>query len=145
VILVRNGMDCAVSALEKFNSLSFERYFRYWAGVVDLHRAFCDLHRERCWYVKYEDIVTEPETRISSMFQFLGEEPLAPAGVETEVFGSDHGPRFGDHKIFETNCFHRESIDRWRSVPPRLYRQALRNCPEFNANMIRCGYDPIAL
>jgi hypothetical protein len=142
VLLVRHGLDSAISATEKFPQMSLEAYLHYWSAVVDLHRAFAEAHPKRCLCVRYEDLVVRPQVCADVIFGFLGE--LSVQDIERAVFGKDHGPKFGDHKILQTNGFHADSIGRWERAPRSSYSAAIENCSVFNEAMMSCGYNPIS-
>ncbi len=77
--------------------------------------------------LKYEDLVTAPETTIQAMFDHLGEE--TPAGFVQKVFDRplEHGPLHigqGDPGMLSgmRNRFDPSSIGRWRSLNQHLVR-----------------------
>jgi hypothetical protein len=137
VMIVRHGLDCAVSAMERFPTQSFDESFRYWASVVNLHRAFADAHPSRCLRITYEQLIAEPQTTTNSIFEFLNENESVDI---RNVFLRDHGPRFGDPKIHNTDSFHASSVGKWANVPRSLYARLLDTVPQFKDEMNRCGY-----
>ncbi|MDB6083137.1 MAG: hypothetical protein JWN43_1018 [Gammaproteobacteria bacterium] len=140
LLATRHGLDGILSNVEKFGG-DIRTKIEYWCGVVGLHTAFMEADPDRCLRVRYEELVSRPQEVCDGIFRFLGEEPIPD--MAHRIFACDHGPRFGDHKIHGTGRVHTDSIGRWRSVSPLLYRAEVDHCPQFNALMVQLGYQPV--
>jgi hypothetical protein len=134
VCLYRHPMDVIASALEacpwglkglgpEFDSYSagepgnsIQALARYWADSTARTLAVEDKFRERCHRVRYEDLVTDPETTASRIFEFIGV-PAAP-GISSSCFTPDR-QRFGpaDYKIWNTSKISADSVGRGWAIP----------------------------
>jgi len=134
VCLYRHPMDVITSVLEacpwglKGLGLEFDSYTasspgnsvlalaRYWADSTARTMAVEDKFPERCHRVRYEDLVVDPETTASRIFEFIGVPPAA--GISTGCFTTDR-QRFGpaDFKIWNTSKITTDSVGRGWSVP----------------------------
>jgi len=134
VCLYRHPMDVIASVIEacpwglKGLGAEFDAYAagspgnpvlaiaRYWADSTARILAVEDKFPERCHRVRYEDLVTDPETTASGIFEFIGV-PQAP-GISSSCFTPDRqrvGP--ADFKIWNTSKITADSVGRGWSVP----------------------------
>jgi hypothetical protein len=137
-ILVRHGLDTAVSLSEKF-SQSLAESLKYWTTVTDLQLAFAGAHADRCVVIRYEDLVADAQAVSDRLFSFAGEDPVPD--VASRMFSTDHGPAFGDHKILQAGAVHARSVGRWHTVDERVRRIAIESTPHFAATLRRAGYE----
>jgi hypothetical protein len=74
---------------------------------------------EHCLRVRYEDLVTDPETVMDGVFKFLGVPPVP--GIAAECFSSEP-ERLGtaDYKVWHTNRVSSDSVGRGWNIPPGL-------------------------
>jgi protein-tyrosine sulfotransferase len=138
VMSVRHGLDVVVSIHERFKSSSIQTCVDYWCNVTELHLAFRRAHPARCVLSRYEDLVTAPQKTMDSIFAFLGEESVPD--ICNQLFSQNHAAGAGDDKIVATTNVHTNSINRWQSVSPDLYRHAIENKPLFGQLMSVLGY-----
>ncbi len=90
-------------------------YAHYWNQVNEVILSFSRAHPTRCHLVRYEDLVTSPQTVLKDVFHFLGE-PDDP-GVIERAFSTDHTPGYQDHKITQTKSILTTSVDQWKTWP----------------------------
>lgn len=130
--LYRHPMDMIASGLEAcpwgLNGYGFEPYnasspgneilalARYWVdntkGILDVEKRY----PERCFRIRYEDVVYDPESVSSDVFTFLGMESVP--GISKKCF-EEQPERFGpaDHKIWYTSEISYRSVGRGWSLP----------------------------
>ncbi len=74
VFLVRDGRDVASSILQRWwGPLDFINCIRYWERLVILgHKMLSMLPSDSVHYLRYEDLVSDPEGEIRSLCHFLG-------------------------------------------------------------------------
>lgn len=153
ICLYRHPMDMIASGVEAcpwgLSQYGFEPYVahapgnsvlalaRYWSDHISAILAVEDKFPGRCHRVRYEDLVADPETVASGMFQFLG---LPPApGISARAFSRDRertGP--GDFKIWNTSQISDDSVGRGWSVPADLIPGPLTET--INGLVDRLGY-----
>jgi len=135
ICLFRHPMDMISSGIEAcpwgLNGYGFDQYIagspgntvmalaRYWNDQAHEIVAVEEQHPDKCYRVRYEDMVRDPEHVAAGIFDFIGV-GQAP-GIAEAVFTRDH-ERFGpaDHKIWYTGEISPESIGRSDSVPVGL-------------------------
>jgi hypothetical protein len=88
----------------------------FWADNVQTTLMAEEHFPDRCFRLRYEDLVADPEDTAAKLFEFLGE-PAAP-GISEMCFSAER-ERFGpaDHKIWYTSKISSESVGRGWSVP----------------------------
>jgi hypothetical protein len=152
--LLRHPLDVAVSCKEFCDAMGvypapmhayvqrypqpIEAFVRSW---IDTAKSMVDLGSRRpgrCMICRYEDLVEDPEDVLGEILDFIGEvrEPELFAGAlkGLETLG------FSDHKSYQVDKVHENSVDRWRSLPrPQIDRLA----PLINPLLDQFGYDPI--
>ena len=152
--LYRDGLDVAYSCIEAsrwgfmrevapFVAMSPENLplamIRNWivktTGLLDFEARL----QERCFRLRYEDLVADPAGRIDAVLQFL-ELPGAPGQIE-RAFTMAHDPGGGDPGFFKTSGVEpdRLGIGR-RELLPRLPREAV---PRTTDLLARLGYPPL--
>jgi hypothetical protein len=88
----------------------------YWLTCANAIMDFQQRHPQRCHRVRYEDLVTEPETTAAEIFSFLHAEP-AP-GITTACFEREHeAGGSSDEKIWFTSAVTAGSMGRGTTVP----------------------------
>ncbi|HEY1701024.1 MAG TPA: sulfotransferase [Trebonia sp.] len=141
ISLHRHPMDLIGSGIEAspwgLDGYGFENYVarfpgnsvtaiaQYW---LDYTRAIVAAEQQfgpDCLRVRYEDLVTDPETEAKRVFEFLGVE--AVPGITETMFSQLGQPTGrGDHKIWNTSRIGSDSVGRgwsvpaWRIPPPLL-------------------------
>jgi hypothetical protein len=133
--LYRHPMDMIHSGLEAcpwgLNGYGFDSYAasspgnmvtalgRYWADYTSTILTVEENFPDRCYRIRYEDLVAEPEIVASAIFGFL--DAAAVPGITSRCFSQDR-ERFGpaDYKIWNTSRITRESIGKGWSVPVNL-------------------------
>ena len=133
--LYRHPMDVIASGIEAtpwgLKGFGFERYAdaepgnnvlalaRYWSDHVAAIRRVQTAHPDRCHQVRYEDLVTDPQSVADGVFTFLGVSTV-PA-IAQRCFSSERERTgFADYKIWHTSAISAESIGRGWNVPAHL-------------------------
>lgn len=92
----------------------------YWADRASALREFEDQHADRCYRVRYEDLVARPEEMLGGLFDFLGvaraEREICARGT---LLGAD-SPMPGDFKIRYTRGILPDSVGRGWQVPVEM-------------------------
>ena len=156
ICLYRHPMDMIASGVEAcpwgLNHYGFEPYVtnapgnsvlalaRYWVDHVGAILAVEDKHPGKCYRVRYEDLVADPEAVAAGIFGFLGLPPVP--GISARAFSRERertGP--GDFKIWNTSQITDDSVGRGWSVPADLIPAPLTST--INKLVDRLGYLPI--
>lgn len=152
VCLYRHGLDVAASASKMAREISTLAYYlvetdghavaamiRYWTERTLVLRDFELRHAERCYRLKYEDLVASPEAALEPMFTFLG--VRWDPGLLDQVFTAEHADGIGDPKARFTGRIHKASVGGGRNLSldgvPRQVLDALY------ALLETLGYPPL--
>ncbi len=130
--LYRHPMDVIASGVEAcpwgLDGYGFEPYIAstpgnavlalasFWADNADAILAVEERFPQACHRVRYEDLVSDPESVAEGIFRFLGV-PVSP-GISRRCFTADRersGP--ADYKIWHTSQITADSVGRGWSVP----------------------------
>ncbi len=132
VCMYRHPMDVIASGVEAcpwgLNGYGFDPYIAatpgnvvmalasFWADNVRVTLAVEERFPGKCFRVRYEDLVADPEAIAAALFEFLG---VASAPGISEVCFSAERERFGpaDYKIWYTSKISSDSVGRGWSVP----------------------------
>lgn len=97
----------------------------FWADNARLILAARERLGDRCFALRYEDLVANPEDTASALFEFLGAAP-AP-GISERCFSAER-ERFGpaDYKIWYTSQVSSDSVGRGWSVPADMIGPQMR-------------------
>jgi hypothetical protein len=132
VCVYRHPMDMIASGMEAcpwgLNGYGFDPYISATPGnaVLALANFWADNTRatlsaeerfpDRCYRLRYEDLVTDPEGIAAGLFEFLGVD-MVP-GITDQCFSAER-ERFGpaDYKIWSTSRISSGSIARGWSIP----------------------------
>ena len=109
----------------------------FWADNAHLILAARERLGDRCFALRYEDLVADPEQTAAALFEFLG---VAPApGISQRCFSAER-ERFGpaDYKIWYTSQVSSESVGRGWSVPAEMIGPQMRR--HINELAGRLGY-----
>jgi protein-tyrosine sulfotransferase len=153
ICLYRHPMDVIASGIEAcpwgLNGFGFDAYAamspgnsvqalaQFWADNMSAILGVEERFGERCHRVRYEDLVTDPETVADGIFRFLG---VAPApGISRRCFGPEReaaGP--ADYKIWQTSEITADSVGRGWTIPATPIRPGLREA--INVLLTKLGY-----
>ena len=153
IVMVRQVMDTIASGLEAspwgFDAFGYRPFVeltpentvhalaRYWESQVSQALAWRDAHGERCHVIRYEDLVTDPESVLGRLFEFLGvAEDLSVIERDFGAFTKASGP--GDYKIGSTRKLSADSIGRGKRVP--VARIAPPVLKRINGLLAKLGY-----
>jgi protein-tyrosine sulfotransferase len=153
VCLYRHCMDVIASGIEAcpwgVSRFGFDPYVAhnpgnnvaaigtYWTDCTKAILAFENSEPERCFRVRYEDLVSSPEETAAGMLAFLGAEPVP--GITRACFDVPHeGDGPGDEKIWFTTTVTADAIGRGIKVPAAALPDPLR--AEINETLTALGY-----
>ena len=156
ICLFRHPMDVIASGMEAcpwgLNGYGFDPYIaetpgnavfalaRFWADNAATILAAEEEYNERCYRVRYEDMVADPQAVADGIFDFLG---LAPVpGIAEACFAAER-ERFGpaDYKIWNTSRITDDSVGRGWTVPAGLIGPQVRI--GINELCGKLGYVPV--
>jgi sulfotransferase family protein len=154
--LYRHPMDVVASAVEAcpwgLRNYGFEPYIaatpgnsvqamtRYWADHTTAVLAVEERFPERCLRIRYEELVTDPESVAGEIFGFLGVEPQP--GISARCFSMERERGGGsDYKIWSTDRITADSVGRGWLVPANLIQPPLR--ARITALTAKLGYVPV--
>jgi hypothetical protein len=153
ICLYRHPMDVIGSGAEAcpwgLNGYGFEPYIAatpgnvvtalasFWTDNVRATLTAEEHFAGKCFRLRYEDLVADPEDTAAALFEFLGMPP-AP-GIARECFSMDR-ERFGpaDYKIWYTSQISSDSVGRGWSVPTGMIAPPLLGA--MNELAERLGY-----
>jgi protein-tyrosine sulfotransferase len=152
LVMQRHGMDALLSAYERWGNKPtstyqgeayLDFYVDYWTRITRIHLELLELRPDRCFKVRYEELVAEPQRRMDEIFRFLEEEPIPD--VAERAFAVPHARGAGDNKIYDTKGISTASVGRWKKWDPAVYRSAVGKVPDFSAILTQLGYETPAL
>ena len=113
----------------------------YWADRASALRDFEDRYADRCYRVRYEDLVARPEETLGGLFAFLGvaraEREICARGA---LLGAD-SPMPGDFKIRYTRGILPDSVGRGWQVPVEMLDPDL--VERIDGLAAELGYQPL--
>lgn len=150
VFIVRHGLDVAYSCSSRFvgrdgmpsggkTSLNVETYLDEWIENTDTTMDFCERNRDRCFFMRYEDLVADPASVSERLFGFLNE-PW-DANVLSKM-GQQHLSDMGDNKILARGARIGSSEPVWTAWPKPLLKTLGRRANEV---LRRVGYEPVGI
>jgi hypothetical protein len=151
--LYRHCMDVIASGIEMcpwgLNGFGFSSYAAqhpgnsveaiaaYWADSSNLILKYERDNSDHCYRLRYEDLVTDPESTIAGVFSFLG--VAQDPGITRRCFEvphDEHGP--GDEKVWFTKNISSSSVGAGRRVPASLISS--RTLDSVNRLLTDLGY-----
>jgi hypothetical protein len=132
VCLYRHPMDVIASGMEAcpwgLNGYGFDPYIaampgnmvmalaNFWADNTGQILSVEERFPGQCHRIRYEDLVQDPDTVTSGVFEFLAVPAIA--GISSSCFSAQH-ERFGpaDYKIWSTSRISHDSVGRGWSIP----------------------------
>ena len=111
----------------------------YWLECSHRVAAFEQHHADRCYRLRYEDLVSEPEAVTADLFGFLGLTQVPGITRTCLRAGHDTGP--SDAKIWFTSDIGRGSVGRGTVVPARRIAPQVR--AGMNEMLAALGYRPV--
>lgn len=153
ILLYRHVFDVVASGLEGspfgFESFGYARFVQnsvenfvaplvqLWIARVRRALEWQAENAARCHTVRYEDMVIDPESTFSEIFQFLGVGP-DPSAIDRALLAAPDMATPGDQKIVFTTAVHAASIGRGRRIPVGLVPPML--LAEANELLALLGY-----
>jgi protein-tyrosine sulfotransferase len=158
ICLYRHPMDVIASGMEAcpwgLNGYGFDPYIaatpgnavlalaRFWAENVTGTLTAEERFAGHCIRVRYEDLVTDPETTAAGIFDFLGAAPargIAARCLSPERERERYGP--ADYKIWHTSRISGDSLGRGWSIPAAMIAPGV--LATVNELASRLGYRPV--
>jgi hypothetical protein len=127
VMLYRHGLDaaCSIARIPAIEDVAvhvaacggdrFAGCARYWATTCAEMRRFAAAHRERCFELRYEGLVANPDASLRPLFGFLGE-PWEPDVLRFHERPHDHRAGLEDRKAALSRGFE-PNLGTWRREP----------------------------
>ncbi|HEY3732914.1 MAG TPA: sulfotransferase [Streptosporangiaceae bacterium] len=156
ICVYRHPMDVIASGMEAcpwgLNGYGFEPYIaatpgnavmalaHFWMDNVRAALAAEERFPDRCYRLRYEDLVADAEGTASDLFAFLNVAPVP--GISQTCFSSER-ERFGpaDYKIWSTSRITSDSVGRGWSVPAGMIAPQILT--EINELTGKLGYLPV--
>lgn len=113
----------------------------YWADKTEAALRFERANSDRCWRVKYEDIVSTPAEVLEGLFVWLDLRTRSSVIDDEKVFDPDALDSPGDYKIRYTSGFDPRSIGRGWTVPIELIHPGLEE--RINRLCVQLGYSEL--
>lgn len=149
--IIRHPLDVAMSSIKFCDSMGFypkemhkyickyphpiEAFVHSWLDVTQNLLDLSERQPNNCKVHRYEDLVSSPQETLTKMLTFLGEkfeEKMIQDGLQQ---GKSLG--FGDHKSYQSNQVHNQSIGKWSNLPEhQLQKLAI----VLNPMLERLGY-----
>jgi hypothetical protein len=120
VLELTNGMDRHLPELHPYIAHHPAPSEAVAHALLDCHarlRRFMADHADRCKAVHYETLLSQPESTLSEVFDFIGA-PATPQQVLESAFADGAQVGLGDWKTYDTKGLSTASTERWRQLPP---------------------------
>lgn len=153
VCVLRNGLDtvCSIEELCAVNEVYISELHSYvtrhprpleafayaWRDVTDGLLEFASRYRDRAHVVRYEDLVTDPETNARKMFEFLGEK--MDNGLLGRALAGDAAGGLGDWKTHGRPTIDTTSVGRSSELREDVVS---RLASILNPTLEKAGYEP---
>lgn len=154
VFVVRHGLDVACS-MEEFSNRGFtylaelhdfvkshprplEAFAHAWVEACRAMQAFRADDPKRAYVIRYEELISDTESQLRSLFDFLGEN--VEDGIIDAAMQRPKSAGFGDWKSFSRKGIDGSSVQRWKSLPPNTLRRLADIC---NPTLDELGYEPV--
>jgi amino acid adenylation domain-containing protein len=154
VVLLRHGLDVAASLVElservggyysefhRYVSQSqypIEAFVRMWAERTDLLLDFAERRRSQVCLVRYEDLVSDTDKVMNTIFGFIG--ISEQAGIAERVLKNKDTTGIGDWKASQNTEVRTDRVGRWKRLSPAVIPKLARIA---NPVLERAGYAPI--
>jgi hypothetical protein len=155
VVVLRHGLDVAASLVELSERVGgyyrelhryvsqcqypIEAFVRMWAERTDLLLDFAERRRSQVCLVRYEDLVTDTDRVMNTIFRFIG--ISEQTGIAERVLRNKETTGLGDWKAFQNSEVRTDSVGRWKRLSPAVLPKLARIA---NPVLQRAGYAPIA-
>jgi protein-tyrosine sulfotransferase len=115
-VTVRSGHeDPDVARMVSQHGKGRYAWAQYWLEVYERIYCFASSHTDRCYILKYEDLVTNTNTKINEIVGFFGEDPSLLH--LDKAFTMSHTQGFQDYTILKTSRVHADSVGQWKRWP----------------------------
>lgn len=117
-----------------------EAYARAWCDVTRNLLDFAKRNSGNAMLIRYEDLVSDPESVCKSIFGFLGEawEP----GILKKAMATENIDGIGDWKIHSRATIDSSSVGRWQTLRQDVIS---RLAPIVNPLLADCDYEPLPI
>jgi hypothetical protein len=152
ICITRAPMDMIASGMEAcpwgLNGYGFDPYIaetpgnmihalaRYYAENTELILEVMRRYPEHCYWIRYEDLVEDPQTVMDGVLKFLGAATVPDIAEKCFAAERDQsGP--ADYKIWHTKEVHTSSVGRGWGIPLHILPPVL---PVINQQCVTLGY-----
>ena len=145
ICLYRNCMDMVHSVIEgnRFGKMGelwdYNRIFEIWTRQTSSILKFERENPDRCFRVKYEELVLDPARVLSELFGFLGLE--WDEKLISQVFAVPHDVGVGDPKVAFSSRIHHHSIGKGSAIKLESIPQPLLT--SINALLLELDYPEV--
>lgn len=155
VCIVRHGLDFVASMIELCNTNGTylaeihdyvrthaspaEAFAHCWVDLTTKLMDFAARHPKDSIFMRYEDLVADPETMLRRTFALIGED--LPPNLVSEALEARSNVGLGDWKTYGRTRIDAASVGRGGTLSP--YQRG-RLAPIMNATLERAGYQPVA-
>lgn len=74
VFIIRDGRAVASSQLKgKYGTVNIYQAAKNWVQEVNIQQSHYEANKDRCYWIKYEDLVISPKKNLQNICEFLGE------------------------------------------------------------------------
>jgi hypothetical protein len=115
-------------------------YAKFWCEVVDRMHEFRVAHPDRTFFLRYEDLVENPEQKLYDMCAFLGEEFSPDMVAKAFKAPPKMLPAWDGHEVTRTSKIEKGRSGRWKRWDPSLVKMV---APFVNDALATWGYDRI--
>lgn len=153
--IVRHPLDVAVSCIDFCDAAGMypttlhpyiaryqhpiEAFVHSWIDATTSLFSLGERRPNQVQICRYEDLVAEPDESIADVLGFLGESN--ETGFLADALKGMENLGFSDHKSYQVDEVHQESVQRWSTIPTA---QVDGLAPLLNPHLEACGYDQLA-
>lgn len=151
VCVVRHGLD-VVCSIQEFSDRGFtylaelheyvkkypralEAFAHAWVDANSALIDFVSRNPNNTLLIRYEDLISAPEDRITELFDFLNETYYDD--ILERAFKKPRSAGFGDWKTYSRKTIDNVSVQRWKSLPPNTVNRLAEIC---NPVLKQLGY-----
>jgi hypothetical protein len=91
----------------------YEAFAQAWVDCNERMLSFIESNAQDCHLLKYEDLVSDPETTLSNIIEFIGFESC-PESLLVDAFTGSPSIGLGDWRIYESNQIEVDRKNRWK-------------------------------
>ena len=136
-----DGMDRYLVELHEYvcrHSSPYDAFAHAWVDCNRRLKQFMDDHSNLCVPLRYEELLHDPATQLTRVFDFLNKPTDVDAVIARAFQGAEVG--LGDWKTYATSGFDTSSVGRWKNLTEDRVAQL---AAIINPTMELIGYEPV--